>query len=192
VRAEFPDTPIGLLVYANLVVHAGAERFYARAASAGVDSVLVADAPSIESAVLERVAAAHGVAPVLIAPPNVSHARLREIASRSRGYVYVTSRPGVTGVDSAVDLHADAAGLIERLRAIEPSPAPALLGFGIGTPAHVRRALAMGAAGAICGSAIAARIGRLLDGDGGSASALEGLLEEITVFVLSMKQATLR
>ena len=36
VREEFPELPIGLLVYANLVLHASAETFYARAAEAGV------------------------------------------------------------------------------------------------------------------------------------------------------------
>ena len=56
IREEFPDIPIGLLVYANLVVHAGAERFYARAAEAGVDSVLVADLPLIESSPIETIA----------------------------------------------------------------------------------------------------------------------------------------
>jgi tryptophan synthase alpha chain len=48
VRREFPDLPIGLLVYANLVLHRGAPTFYRRAAAAGVDSVLVADAPLLE------------------------------------------------------------------------------------------------------------------------------------------------
>ena len=33
------------------------------------------------------------------------------------------------------------------------------LGFGIGTPEHVREAVTLGAAGAICGSAIGPRVG---------------------------------
>ena len=100
IREEFPDLPIGLLVYANLVLHAGAAAFYSRAAEAGVDSVLVADLPLIESSPVEAVAAEHGIAPVFIASPNASDERLHSIASRSRGYIYVTTRSGVTGASA--------------------------------------------------------------------------------------------
>jgi len=187
VREEFPELPIGLLVYANLVLHAGASTFYARAAEAGVDSVLVADLPLIESAPVEAVAAEHGIAPVFIASPNASDDRLRSIAARSRGYVYVTTRPGVTGAETA-NLRDDAARVILRLREIGSSPAalPPLLGFGIGRPEHVRQAIAMGAAGAISGSAIAARIERF-DGHRRRAE----MLSEIGDFVRAMKKATI-
>ena len=154
VRVEFPDLPIGMLVYANLVLHGSPESFHARAASAGVDSVLVADAPLLEFSRFERSAEKHGIAPVLIAPANAPDDRLRAIASRSRAYVYVTSRPGVTGADRELDVSASA--VIDRLNAL--NSAPPLLGFGIGRPEHVRQAVAMGAAGAISGSAIASKI----------------------------------
>jgi len=187
VRDEFPETPIGLLVYANLVLHAGAATFYARAADAGVDSVLIADVPLIESAPVEAVAAEYGIAPVFIASPNASDERIRSIAARSRGYVYVTTRPGVTGAETA-DLRDDAARVIARLRSIDSSPKtpPALLGFGIGRPEHVRQAIAMGAAGAISGSAIAARIEKF-DGRGRRAE----MLSDIGEFVRAMKAATI-
>lgn len=184
IRREFPDLPIGLLVYANLVVHAGAETFYARAAEAGVDSVLVADLPLIESAPVEAIAAEHGIAPVFIASPNASDERIRSIASRGRGYVYVTTRSGVTGAEKAA-LRDDAARVIRRLREIDASATtpPSLLGFGIGRPEHVRQAIDMGAAGAISGSAIATLIA-----DHGSDR--NKMLSEIGRFVQAMKAAT--
>lgn len=43
IRAEFPQLPIGLLMYANLVFSGGIENFYRRCAEAGIDSVLIAD-----------------------------------------------------------------------------------------------------------------------------------------------------
>lgn len=186
-REEFPELPIGLLVYANLVLHAGADAFYAEAARAGVDSVLVADLPLIESAPVEAVAAEHGIAPVFIASPNASDERIRAIAARSRGYVYVTTRPGVTGSETA-SLRDDAAHVIRRLGEVD-SPAatpPSLLGFGIGRPEHVRQALEMGAAGAITGSAIAARIANY-----DREHEREEMLFEIGNFVRTMKAATL-
>ena len=42
---EWPQYEEKFWVYANLVLHAGAASFYARAAEAGVDSVLIADVP---------------------------------------------------------------------------------------------------------------------------------------------------
>ena len=155
-RREFPELPIGLLVYANLVYHDAPARFYRAAADAGVDSVLVADLPVAESGPVVEAARAAGIAPVFIAPPNADERRLTAIASAGAGYTYVTSREGVTGADDR--LRRDQSALIERLKTM--GAPPAVLGFGISTPAHVRAALAMGAAGAISGSAVVGRIER--------------------------------
>jgi tryptophan synthase alpha chain len=150
IRAENPDLPIGLLVYANLVFHRDPEEFYGAAARAGVDSVLVADLPVHESAAACRAAHAAGVASVFIAPPNADATRLRAIAEASEGYTYVTSREGVTGSDERPRWNSQE--LIQRL--ITLGAPPAVIGFGISTPDQVRAALAMGAAGAISGSAV--------------------------------------
>ena len=171
VRGEFPDLPIGLLVYANLVYHADPSRFYREAADAGVDSVLVADLPVAESATAVAAARAAGIAPVFIAPPNAGPARLAAIAAAGAAYTYVTSREGVTGADER--LRRDQRGLIASLIAL--GAPPPVLGFGIATPEQVRAALAMGARGAISGSAVVRRI----------ASG-----EEVGEFVRQMKAAT--
>ena len=52
IRAEYPQLPIGLLVYANLVFARGIDDFYARCQKSGVDSVLIADVPTGESNLL--------------------------------------------------------------------------------------------------------------------------------------------
>lgn len=149
-RGTHPDLPIGLLVYANLVCHREPVEFFDQAASAGVDSVLVADLPVGESKQVAAAARAHGVAPVFIAPPNADEARLAAIAAAGEAYTYVTSREGVTGADDR--LRRDQSAIIQRLKAL--GAPPPVLGFGIAKPEHVRRALEMGAAGAISGSAV--------------------------------------
>ena len=171
VRAEFPGLPIGLLVYANLVCHRDPAAFYSEAAAAGVDSVLVADLPILEAGPVAAAAREHGVSPVFIAPPNADPARLRAIAAAGEAYTYVTSREGVTGADQR--LRRDLSGMIATLR--ELGAPPPVLGFGIANPDQVRAALAMGAAGAISGSAVVKLVA-----EGGD---LEG-------FVREMKQAT--
>ncbi|SQC92480.1 Tryptophan synthase alpha chain [Cedecea neteri] len=45
IRQKYPEIPIGLLMYANLVFNRGIDEFYALCAKVGVDSVLVADVP---------------------------------------------------------------------------------------------------------------------------------------------------
>src|SRR5207253_4459282 len=97
--ARHPDVPVGILTYANLVLARGRDHFYARAAAAGVDSVLVADVPLLEAGPYVASARAHGVDPVLIAAVNTPRQRLREIARLGGGYTYCVARAGVTGAD---------------------------------------------------------------------------------------------
>ena len=171
IRDRYPELPIGLLVYANLVCHHNPADFYAKAASAGVDSVLVADLPTDEADTVLADARSAAIATVFIAPPNATADRLGRIASLSEGYTYVTSREGVTGVDER--LRRDQSAILGDLRKL--GAAPALLGFGISNPDQVQRALAMGAAGAISGSAV---VQRMSDGS------------DLAAFVQSMKAAT--
>jgi len=150
IRRKYPDLPIGLLMYANLVFTNGVDAFYARCAEAGVDSVLVADVPVEESAPFRQAALRYGVAPIFICPPNASDELLREIASHGRGYTYLLSRAGVTGAENRASLPLQ--HLIDKLR--EYHAAPPLQGFGISEPEQVKEAISAGAAGAISGSAI--------------------------------------
>ncbi|HEV7659836.1 MAG TPA: tryptophan synthase subunit alpha [Allosphingosinicella sp.] len=149
-RARHPAVPVGILTYANLVLARGRDDFYRRAAAAGVDSVLVADVPLLEAAPFAAAARAHGVEPVLIAAANTPPERLAGIARLGGGYTYCVARAGVTGADEAVRFDHEA--MLAALR--EAGAPPAIFGFGISRPAHVRAALAAGAAGVICGSAI--------------------------------------
>ena len=178
-RQARPEMPIGLLVYANLVIGRGIEEFYSLAATAGVDSVLVADAPSNAAAIFAPRALAAGVAPVYIAPPNADDAKLREIARLTRGYTYFLGRTGVTGADREMD--APASANIALLK--EAGAPPIVVGFGISRPEHVRTALAAGADGAIAGSATVAIIERNI----GRPAAMH---EELATFTREMKSAT--
>jgi tryptophan synthase alpha chain len=171
-RARHPAVPVGILTYANLVLARGRDDFYRRAAEAGVDSVLVADVPLLEAAPFAAAARAHGVDPVLIAAANTPRDRLAAIARLGGGYTYCVARAGVTGANEAVRFDHEA--MLAALR--EAGAPPAIFGFGISRPAHVRAALDAGAAGVICGSAIVARI---------------AAGEPVEAFVREMKAATL-
>ena len=173
-RGRHSDVPIGILTYANIVAARGIEAFCAELAAAGVDSLLVADVPSIEAGPYAAAARAAGIDLVMIAAPNTPRATLARVAELSSGYTYCVARAGVTGADAELAL--DHAPLFAALREVG-APAP-VLGFGISSPGHVRQALASGAAGVISGSAIVAKV------EQGPASVRD--------FVASMKSATRR
>ncbi len=179
IREYDAHIPIGLLLYSNLVMAKGLDKFYATAAAAGVDSVLIADVPLSESKLFRQAAMAHNVAPIYIVPPNVDDDDLRAIASYGRGYTYLLSRAGVTGAETQAAM--PTAELINRIRAY--NPAPPLLGFGISTPEQVRDAIANGAAGAISGSAIVKIIEQ-------HQHEPELLITKLTEFVRQMKAAS--
>lgn len=179
VRRRHPSIPIGLLVYANLV---RLDAFYAEVASAGADSVLVADVPTREAAPYVEAARAAGVAPVMIAPPNASDATLDRVAELSEGYTYVVTRRGVTGAEQEAGT-ADRRGMLEALKT-RGAPPP-VLGFGISTPEHMRAAREAGAMGAISGSAVVRRIEANVDDPSRARDALRS-------FARSMKAATVR
>ena len=179
IRAQHPDTPIGLLVYANLVYVRGLDDFYARCQQAGVDSVLVADVPTGESAPFVKAAKAHGVHPIFIAPPNGSTETLEQVANLGGGYTYLLSRAGVTGTETKAGMPVHE--LLDRLNQFNAPPA--ILGFGISEPAQVSEAIKAGAAGAISGSAVVKIIENNLDQP-------DIMLAKLSEFVKAMKSAT--
>jgi tryptophan synthase alpha chain len=123
--------------------------FMRDAAEAGVDSLLVADVPALEAEPFARAMKQSGIAPVLIAAANTPDATVGRIARLSKAYTYCVSRSGITGTHAGGEFDA---GLVERLEAA--GAPPCVFGFGISRPEHVRAALAAGAKGVICGSAI--------------------------------------
>jgi tryptophan synthase alpha chain len=149
-RSRHPDIPVGVLTYANLVLARGRDAFYRACAEAGVDSVLVADAPVLEAEPFAAAAREHGIDPVLIAATNTPERTLARVAELGSGYTYCVARAGVTGTETEMQL--DHGELFETLR--RNGAPPPVLGFGISTPIHVRAALDAGAAGVISGSAI--------------------------------------
>lgn len=175
-RERHGQVPVGILTYANLVLARGRDAFYRACAEAGVDSVLVADAPAFEAEPFVRAARAHGIAPVMIAAPNTSGETLRRVAELGDGYTYCVARAGVTGTETEMELnHEQLFGSLKEFGAPPP-----ILGFGISKPEHVRSALDAGAAGVISGSAIV----RIIERDAAEAAS------PVRDFVAEMKAAT--
>lgn len=172
-RRRHPAVPTGVLTYANIVATRGIERFASELAAAGADSLLVADVPTLEATRYAAAAHTAGIDLVMIAAPNTPRSTIERIAALSSGYVYCVARPGVTGADQPQLGHMPLFAALADAGAVPP-----VLGFGIASPAHVAEALAHGAAGIICGSALVKRVAR------GETPA------ELTRFVAGLKAAT--
>jgi tryptophan synthase beta chain len=146
IRDHHPELPIGLLAYANTVLNT--TNFAAKCVAAGADSILIPDAPletdfplSRDPTPLQR---------VYILPPNADEHLTKTVAQTSKGYVYVTSRPGVTGASHTISTQI---GQHLPTLAAYGGP-PAVLGFGISHPNHIRAAAKAGFKGVIIGSAL--------------------------------------
>lgn len=147
------DTPFVLFTYANPVVRMGLETFATRAEAAGVDGVLVLDIPLEEADEFRDVFVAHHLAPIFLLSPTTSDARIERAGQLGRGFLYVISRLGVTGVRDSVA--GDAQSLVQRIR--RHSTLPVALGFGLSRPEHVAE-VGRYADAAVVGSALVAQV----------------------------------
>jgi len=144
------DIPIVFLAYYNMVYHRGVDRFYKEAHEAGVDGILIADMPVEESDDVYETARRYGIDPIFLITQTTSDERIKKIAARARGYLYLVAVLGVTGVRDTVST--GALELLGRVR--KQTGVPLALGFGISTPDHMKICSEAGAEGVIVGSAI--------------------------------------
>lgn len=146
------QVPLALMTYLNPVFHYGYEAFFSRCQSLGVDGIIVPDLPFEEKREAEEVAVRFGVDVVSLIAPT-SKERIRLIAKEAKGFIYVVSSMGVTGVRSKITT--DIAGMVKEIRAVTDTPCA--IGFGISTPEQAAE-MAGYADGVIVGSAIVKQI----------------------------------
>jgi tryptophan synthase alpha chain len=149
------DVAVGLMGYTNPFLQRGYARLASDLADAGIAGVIVPDMPAEESGALDEAFAPHGLVRVDLYAPTTPDERLARLLPRSRGFVYCVSLTGVTGARR--ELGTEVADLVSRVR--RHTQLPVVVGFGIGTPAHVA-ALRGIADGVAVGSAALEAIGR--------------------------------
>ncbi len=148
---KFTDMPIGLLVYYNLVLQRGIEKFYRDCAESGVNSVLIADLPLEHVEEVLSIAKSQKISPVFLVSEVTTDERLQKISEIADGYLYIVSYLGVTGATNSV-LEEKMRETIGRAR--QHSKLPLIVGFGINTPEQAAVAVLAGADGVIVGSKI--------------------------------------
>ena len=160
-----PGVPVVIFTYLNPVLARGAAAFAAAARTAGAAGILVTDLPAGADEALEDQIGSAGLPLVRLVAPTTPLERQRAVAARSRGFLYLVSRLGVTGAGPGTGR--ELGPQIAALRSL--TALPIAVGFGIATE---RQAAAVGALadGVVIGSAVVERMER-----GGAAAALDWL-----------------
>jgi len=164
--------PVVLFSYLNPLIAAG-PGILARAADAGVHGVLVTDLPLGSDPAREAWFGEGPLAFVRLVAPTTPVTRMAEIARHGRGFVYLISRLGVTGVSA--ELPADLPHTIATLRGV--CTLPICVGFGIARPEQARL-LGAHADGIVVGSAIVRAAGESVDAAIALARGLRAALDE--------------
>ncbi|MEE1114175.1 MAG: tryptophan synthase subunit alpha [Eubacterium sp.] len=145
---EVTDMPLVFMTYLNIVFYYGYEKFFANCEKVGISGIIIPDMPYEEKGECEKIAAAHGVEVVSMIAPT-SEERIKMIAEQAKGFLYVVSSLGVTGVRS--EIKTDLATILSHIK--EVTDTPAAIGFGINTPEQAKKMSEI-ADGVIVGSAI--------------------------------------
>jgi len=175
---DYKDIPIGLLMYYNLIYQYGAEKFFTDFHEAGVNSVLVADLSIDDSDEIIPAANKAGLDTVFMVTPNTNTERMKLIASRTTGFIYMVSLLGVTG--SREELSGAVESLVSKLKKL--TDVPVCVGFGISKPEHAATVASAGADGVIIGSKIVSLIE-------GNLQNKQKMLDEISAFLKEVKRS---
>lgn len=141
-------TPMVFMTYANVVYSYGAEKFISICKEIGIDGLILPDIPYEEREEFAPICAEYGLDLVPLVAPT-SEQRIAMIAKEAKGFIYIVSSLGVTGVRS--EINSDIDSIVSLIR--ENTDLPCAVGFGISTPEQAET-MAAKSDGAIVGSAI--------------------------------------
>jgi len=141
--------PLVFMTYYNPVLHYGPAEFCHDSETAGADGLIIPDLPPEEGSDLAALGQEYGLDVIYLLAPTATESRIRLVADRSRGFIYLVSTTGVTGIRE--ELAGELAAFVSRVRRI--STQPLCVGFGISNPAQAKQVAEM-ADGVIIGSRI--------------------------------------
>jgi len=165
--------PLVFLTYINPIMTYGKEKFFAQSKAVDICGMIVPDVPYEEKSLLADVSAKYNIDIITMIAPT-SEQRIKTLAKDARGYIYIVSSLGVTGVRS--NITTDIGAIVAQIR--EVTKTPLAVGFGIATPGQAKKMAAL-SDGAIVGSAIVKLIAKYG----------EACVEPVAVYVKEMAEA---
>jgi tryptophan synthase alpha chain len=157
-RSRGVTQPFLMMGYYNPLLAYGLERFVNEAASAGADGFIVPDLPPEEADDLDRLCRERGLGLIYFLAPTSTDERVKLVAGKAQGFIYLVSIAGVTGTRSQV-----ASGLSDFVGRIRKTTSmPIAIGFGVSTPEQASEVSHI-ADGVIVGSALVQIVDRAED-----------------------------
>lgn len=120
-------TPIVIMTYFNTIYHYGLEKFLKNAESTGVNGLIIPDLPLEEFICYESYFDRVNIDNIMLASLTSGKDRLKNIAEKSRGFIYCISVKGVTGIRSSIS--PEVINFLKKLRVV--TSLPLALGFGL-------------------------------------------------------------
>jgi tryptophan synthase alpha chain len=151
-RKKFPNLPLLIMTYSNIVFKAGLAKFIKSAKLHGVDGFILPDMAVVESADYVKVTSDHGLATIFLASPNTSRHRIEQIMDVCSGFIYVVSIFGITGTRLAYEKYTFQS--IRKIKDITHGKIPIAVGFGISRPDQIISIVKSGADAVIVGSSL--------------------------------------
>jgi tryptophan synthase alpha chain len=143
------EVPLVFMTYYNPVLKFGLEQFCSKCTKVGIDGLIIPDLPPEEGQELEKSTRSHELDLIYLLSPASTEERIRLVAGKSSGFIYLVSLTGVTG--ARAKLPEELEGFVARVRA--STEKPLCVGFGVSTAEQARR-IAEVADGVIVGSRI--------------------------------------
>lgn len=147
-------SPLILFTYYNLILNLGTDTFLQKLVAAGIKGLVVPDIPVEEASDLIQQADAAGIEVILLVTPTTPKQRIKAIAKQSRGFIYLVSVTGVTGMRSQIQTGIK--DIITEIRSVTNKPIA--VGFGISSSEQARQVIEWGADAVIVGSAFVQRL----------------------------------
>jgi tryptophan synthase alpha chain len=141
--------PLVFMSYFNPLSCYGLEKFCSACSRSGINGLIIPDLPPDEGSQLEAISRRQGLDLVYLLAPTSTAGRIRLVAEKSTGFIYLVSVTGVTGTRD--NLPSDLDKFVAKVRKVATQPL--CIGFGISTPEQASK-LAKIADGVIVGSRV--------------------------------------
>ena len=161
--------PLVFMTYFNPIYQYGLEKFCHDCVASGIDGLIVPELPPEEGDELGNLAGKSGVDMVYFLAPTSVEERIKLVANKARGFIYLVSIAGVTGARN--ELPPDLGKFISRVKQLAKQPV--CVGFGISTPEQAAR-IAQTADGVIIGS----KLIQLLETDDAAMAATQSFIRD--------------
>ena len=161
--------PLLFMTYFNPIYRYGLEKFCHDCVASGIDGLIIPELPPEEGSEIGNFADKSGIDLIYFLAPTSVDERIKLVAGKARGFIYLVSIAGVTGARN--ELPVDLGKFIGKIKQFAKQPV--CVGFGISTPEQAAQ-VAKTADGVIIGS----KLIQLLETDDAAMTATQSFIRQ--------------